>query len=178
MRERLNDWCSNNKPEENLIYKNGLSEQCVFVRDTLMRDLFLHIASDYRSDKTFDERSEILDNFIPSVIGTHRSKSVLLPVMEMDLSKIGLKIVLRYNFYDWCISVESENEVDCDFMGLITNQKGYFEGFPTDRIHEIYSETNKKKFSVVLYNKYQVYTFVYLLRNWVMIRYNKSFKEK
>lgn len=170
MRERLNDWWSNNKPDENLIYKNGLSEQCVFVRDTLMRDLFLRIASDYRSDKTFDERSEILDNFIPSVIGTHRSKSVLLPVMEMDLSKIGLKIVLRYNFYDWCISVESENEVDCDFMGLITDQKGYFEGFPTDRIYEIYSEINKKKFSVVLDNKYQVYTFVYLLRNWVITR--------
>lgn len=170
MREKLNDWWSNNKPDENLIYKNGLAEQCVFVRDTLMGNLFLRIASDYSSEKTFDERSEILDNFIPSVIGTHRSKSVLLPVMEMDLSKIGLKIVLRYNFYDWCISVESENEVDCDFMGLITDQKGYFEGFPTDRIYKNYSETNKKKFSVVLNNKYQVYTFVYLLRNWVISR--------
>lgn len=170
MREKLNDWWSNNKPDENLIYKNGLAEQCVFVRDMLMENLFLRIASDYSSEKTFDERSEILDNFIPSVIGTHRSKSVLLPVMEMDLSKIGLKIVLRYNFYDWCISVESENEVDCDFMGLITDHKGYFEGFPTDRIYENYSETNKKKFSVVLDNKYQVYTFVYLLRNWVISR--------
>lgn len=171
MKEKLNDWWLNNKPDENLIYKNGLSEQCLFVRNELMGDLFLYIATDYLKYKSFsDERSKILGNFMPNVIGTHRSKSVLLPVMEMDLSKIGLKIILRYNFYDWCISVESENDIDCDFMGLITDQKGYFEGFPLDRIYDIYSETNKKKFSVVLNNKYQVYTFVYLLRNWVMTR--------
>ena len=47
MREKLNDWWSNNKPDENLIYKNGLTEQCVFVRDKLMGNLFLYIATDY-----------------------------------------------------------------------------------------------------------------------------------
>ena len=173
MREKLNDWWSNNKPDENLIYKNGLTEQCVFVRDKLMGNLFLCIATDYLKYKKFwDERCKILDDFMPDVIGTHYSKSVLLPVMEMDLSKIGLKIVLRNNFYDWCISVESENEVDCDFMGLITDQKGYFEGFPSDRIYKNYSENNKKNFSVVLNDKYEVYTFVYLLRNWTIKEYD------
>ena len=178
MREKLNDWWSNNEPDENLIYKNGLSEQCVFVRDKLMGDLFLYIATDYLKYKSFsDERSEILDKFMPYVIGTHRSKSVLLPVMEMNLSKIGLKIILRNNFYDWCISVESENDIDCDFMGLITDQKGYFEGFPSDRIYEIYSETNKKKFSVVLNNKYEVFTFVFLLKNWAVKKFDLRFND-
>lgn len=88
--------------------------------------------------------------------------------MEMDLSRIGLKIILRCNFYDWCISVESDDDVECDFMGLITDPKGYFEGFPTNRIYDNYSLQNNKNFSVVLNNKYQVYTFVFLLRNWVM----------
>lgn len=53
MREKLNDWWSNNKPDENLIYKNGLTEQCVFVRDKLMRNLFLYIATDYLKYKKF-----------------------------------------------------------------------------------------------------------------------------
>lgn len=171
MRENLNDWCSNNKPDENLIYKDGLKHQCIFVRDKLMMNMFLDVATDYFKYKSFDERSAILKSFVPYVIGTHRSKSVLLPVMEMDLSKIGLKIVLRYNFYDWCISVESENDIECDFMGLITYDKGYFEGFPSDRIYENYTSWNKKNFSLVLNNDYEVYVFMFLLKNYVM---NKS----
>lgn len=168
MKERLNDWWSNNEPDENLIYKSGLEEQCIFVRDILMQRMFIKIASDYLKYKPFsDERSEIYHSFVPSVIGTHYSKSVKLPVMEMDLSKIGLKVILRYNFYDWCISVESEKDVDCDFMGLVTDQKGYFEGFPQDRIYDTYSENNKKKFSICLNDKYDVYTFMFLLKNWV-----------
>lgn len=168
MREKINEWWSNNEPDEKLIYRDGLAEQCLFVRDTLMKNLFIELATDYLKYNDFsDERNEIYDNFVPFVIGSHRSKSVKLPVMEMDLSRIGLKIILRYNFYDWCISVESDDDVECDFMGLITDQKGYFEGFPTDRIYDNYSLQNNKNFSVVLNNKYQVYTFVFLLRNWV-----------
>ena len=169
MKERLNDWWSNNKPDENLIYKDGLRKQCLFVRDVLMLNMFLDIATDFKKYKPFsDERSKIFESFVPSVIGTHRSKSVLLPVMEMDLSKIGLKIVLRYNFYDWCISVESENDIECDFMGLITYDKGYFEGFPSNRIYENYTSWNKKNFSLVLNNDYEVYTFMFLLKNYVI----------
>lgn len=175
MKERLNDWWSNNEPDENLIYKDGLREQCLFVRDTLMLNMFIDIATDYLKYNVFsDELRAIFEYFVPYVIGTHRSKSVLLPVMEMDLSKIGLKIVLRYNFYDWCISVESENEINCDFMELVTNEKGYFEGFPKDRIYDIYSSQNNKNFSVVLNNKYEVYVFMFLLRNYVMNNLNSK----
>lgn len=175
MRVKINEWWSNNKPDEKLIYKDGLVEQCLFVRDTLMLNLFIDIATDYLKYGDYsDERNEIYHNFVPLVIGTHYSKSVKLPVMEMDMSKIGLNIILRYNFYDWCISVESNDEVNCDFMGLVTGQKGYFEGFPTDRIYDNYSSQNNKQFSVVLNNKYQVYTFMFLLRNWVMNK-NKQF---
>ena len=175
MRKNLNDWWLNNIPDENLIYKDGLKKQCSFVRDKLMRDMFLGIATDYFEYKTFsDERSAIFESFVPYVVGTHRSKSVLLPVMEMDLSKIGLKIVLRYNFYDWCISVESENNIECDFMGLITDDRGYFEGFPTDRIYENYTSWNKKNFSLVLNNDYEVYTFMFLLKNYVMNNFKNN----
>lgn len=166
MREMLTQWWRSNIPNDNLIYKDGLKEQCLFVRK-LMQDLFLEPETNY-SSKEWDEQSKILNDFEPIVVGTHRSKSVKLPVMEICLPNLGFNIVLRYNFYDWCISVESEQEVDCDFMGLVTDQKGYFEGFPNDRIYERYSDDNKKRFNVVLNNDYEVYTFVFLLRNWVL----------
>lgn len=175
MKEKLNDWWLNNKPDENLIYKDGLREQCLFVRDILMLNMFIEMTTDYLKYENFsDEQSAIFESFVPYVIGTHRSKSVLLPVMEMDLSKIGLKIILRCNFYDWCISVESDNEINCDFMGLITNEKGYFEGFPKDRIYGNYSRQNNKNFSVVLNNKYEVYAFMFLLRNYVTNKLNSK----
>lgn len=166
MREMLTDWWRNNIPDENLIYKDGLKTQCLFAR-RLMRDLFLDYETNY-STKEWDEQSRILDEFEPAVIGSHHSKSVKLPVMEICLPKSGVKIILRYNFYDWCISIESDKEIDCDFMGLITEQKGHFEGFPSERIYERYSDNNKKCFNVVLNNDYEVYTFVFLLRNWVL----------
>lgn len=40
MRVKINEWWSNNEPDEKLIYKDGLAEQCLFVRDTLMLNLF------------------------------------------------------------------------------------------------------------------------------------------
>ena len=103
------------------------------------------------------------------------SKSVKLPVMEIDLSKIGIKIVLRCNFYDWNISVESEKDITCDFMGLINdgnNSYLYFQGFPEDRKHDTYSETNKRNFSLCLRDEYDVYTFLFILRNF-LINQNK-----
>lgn len=175
MKQRLNDWWSNNEPDECLIYRHGLGKQCVFVRDTIMLNLFLGIATDYHKYKDYsDEHSKLYESFHPSVIGTHTSKSVKLPVFEMDMSeKLGIKIVLRNNFYDWCISVESENEIDCDWLRLINPTiKGYFEGFPKNRIYAPYSETNRKNFSVVLNGEYEVYTFMYILKNWAIDKFN------
>ena len=167
MKEKLDYWMRNNVPASNLIYKDGLTNQCHFVIN-LMEKLFLNVASDYDSELDYDKRLKIIEDFVPSVIGVHRSKSVLLPVMEIDLPKIGLKVVLRCNFYDWCLSVESQKDIECDFMGLLTNEKGYFEGFPEDRIYEKYSETNKKNFSICLRDEYQVYTFIFLIRNFLI----------
>lgn len=166
MREKLDEWLRHNVPADSLLYKDGLTRQCHFVLD-LMEKLFLYTASDYDSNMEFDERIKIIKNFKPYVINTHMSKSVRLPVMEMDLSKLGVKVILRDNFYDWCISVESEKDINCDFMGLTANSHGYFEGFPKDRIYDDYSETNRRNFSFCLEDNYQVYTFMFLLRNFL-----------
>lgn len=169
MKEKLQDWWNNNEPDENLIYKDGLDKQCMFVRDALMGCLLFELCYPCEELKVMshDERLKIYKSFVPYVIGTHNSKSVKLPVMEIDLTKFGVKIILRYNFYDWCLSIESKKDVECDFMGLITDHKGYFEGFPKNRIYDKYSENNKRNFSVVLNDDYQVYTFIYLIKHWL-----------
>lgn len=172
---RLNDWWMNNQPDEKLIYRNGLYDQCIFIRDRIMTELFLHICTDIDKYRSFSiQWDKIYDTFHPFVISKHTSKSVRLPVFELDLDRIRLKIILRNNFYDWCISIESEKEIVIDWMGLVNpKDKGYFEGFPKDRIYEpYYADRNNKNFSVVLRNDYEVYTFMVILRNWAINKYN------
>lgn len=169
MKENLQTWMSDNVPDETLIYRDGLTKQCIFVRDVLMFDLFFELCYPNKEMQAiaYDKRSKIYDSFIPFVVGTHTSKSVKLPVMEIDLAKLGVKIILRYNFYDWCVSVESVKDVECDFLDLITDKKGCFEGFPENRIYDKYSESNKRNFSAVFNNKYQVFVFLYILKCWI-----------
>ena len=167
MKQNINDWWRNHIPDDQLVFRNSLEEQCIFVRDKLL-GLFLDVTSDLDKYETYsDEWNEAFEKSFPSVIGEHYSKSVKLPVMELDFSKIGIKVVLRCNIYDWCISIESKNAITCDFLGLITDKQGYFEGFPKNRIYAGYSKHNNKNFSLCLYDQYEVYTFMRILRRWV-----------
>lgn len=98
-------WIRVNEPDENLIYAKGLGDQVCFVRDRLCQLL--------RS--TYEEWR---DN-PPLVISTHYSKSVKLPVFQINLEKYGIEMVLRYNFYDWKISVKSDKpriSITWDFL--------------------------------------------------------------
>lgn len=86
-------WIRVNEPSKDLIYGNGLGKQVVFVRDVIGSRLFY---------KLRDKKDKCIETY---AIGTHRSKSVLLPVMEIQLKKYGINLIFRYNFYDWCVSV-------------------------------------------------------------------------
>lgn len=117
----------------------------------------------------FNERSQagfqlkmLLENVLPiakecdelaemHVRSTHSSKSIVLPVVELGLPKIGLKIFARDNFYNTAFTVESENpiigfnESNISFEHL---NDCYFEGFARGNIPLYGScEENNKKFS-------------------------------
>lgn len=149
-------WMRVNKPKETLIYANGLQEQVCFVRDTLN--------SLFRS--TYTE----CDNHPPLVISTHYSKSVKLPVFQIDLEKYGIEIILRCNFYDWKVSVKSDKPLDFDYMGLFNPAKeiSYLccEGFPRDKVYGSYSQ-NHSQFTIEIVSRYDLYTFFFLLRNYL-----------
>lgn len=149
-------WVRVNRPTDNLIYKNGLGQQVCFVRDTLCNLLF----SNYNEK----EANPVM------VISTHTSKSVLLPVYQINIPKYGIEIILRDNFYDWKVSIASKRALIFDFMGLFDTKKKipaiYCEGFPEDKVYNSYSR-NHHFFTFEIRNDYDLYTFMFLLSKYL-----------
>jgi len=151
MKQNLQEWANENKPSDDLIYKDGYWEQIIFVRDTLPQLLF----ASYKEAQKHE----------PVVISTHTSKSVKLPVFQFELPS-GIIITMRYNFHDWKVSVNSPTEVEADFMGLFNASEAYssvyFEGFPSDLVYGSFDE-NKAQFSIELYDNHRLFTFFWIL---------------
>ena len=127
-------WIRVNEPDKNLIYAKGLGDQVCFVRDTLC-SLLRSTYEEWRDNP-------------PLVISTHYSKSVKLPVFQIDMEKYGIEMVLRYNFYDWKISVKSDKPLDFDYMGLFNPTEKissvYCEGFPKDKVYGSYEQSHSQ----------------------------------
>ena len=153
-------WCRVNEPNDDMIYKKGYWNQIVFIRDTIMN----MVCKDYE---------EYVNNPV-LVINTHKSKSIVLPVYQINLFDSKIKIVLRYNFYDWKISIDSDIDINVDFMGLFKSDEKinsvYCEGFKKEQVYDSYSN-NKKQFTFEISDIYELYTFMFLLKNYVK---NKS----
>lgn len=151
-------WVRVNKPNENLIFADGLEKQLCFVRDELCKLL-------YSTDKEQDKNP-------PMVISTHYSKSVRLPVYQINLKKYGVEIVFRHNFYDWKVSVKSDKPLEFDTMGIFSLTEEmpavYCEGFPKDKVYGSY-DNNHSQFTIELRDYYELYTFIFLLKNYLGI---------
>lgn len=157
-------WIRVNEPDDNLIYKKGQGNQVCFLRDTIMRGMFYKLAYGEYKDGEYEKYK----NFQPQVISTHKSKSVLLPVMEIELPSYGIKMTFRNNFYDWNISVESDREITFDHKGLINdNTHCYCEGFSEEKIFNKYSD-DKKKFTISVDDDYKLYALMFLLKDWLI----------
>ncbi|MCR5147169.1 MAG: hypothetical protein K6B70_07535 [Clostridia bacterium] len=152
-------WIRVNEPDENLIYAKGLGDQVCFVRDTLHSLL----------TSTYEEWL----NNPPMVISTHCSKSVKLPVYQINLEKYGIEIILRYNFYDWKVSIKSERPLEFDFMGLFDPKKEISElcceGFPEEKVYGCY-EKDHSQFTFEIVSRYDLYTYIFLLKNYLGIK--------
>ena len=155
----VNAWMRVNEPDEKLIYAKGLVNQVYFVRDTLC-SLMRSTYEEWRDNP-------------PLVISTHYSKSVKLPVFQINLEKYGIEMVLRYNFYDWKISVKSDKSLDFDYMGLFNPTKKipsvYCQGFPKNKVYGSYEQSHSQ-FTIEIYSGYDLYTFIFLLKNYLGIK--------
>ena len=147
----ITSWVRVNRPRPTLLYREGLAKQCVFVRDVLNEMLY-----------EGEEESSIIE---PQCVSFHTSKSVKLPVFMIEVKKLGLKLILRNNFYDWKMSVISKKPINDDFKGLFDSSKvaTFCEGFPEKYIFGTILQNNKK-FTIEVDNDYELYTVVYLIK--------------
>lgn len=156
--QNIQEWAVENEPSKEMIYYRGYWDQILFVRDVLSNILY-----DIKTANDFD----IVRNRI-TVISTHTSKSIKLPVFKLEVPEYNLTIVMRYNFYDWKISILCDDEITCDFMNLFDENETishlYCEGFPKEFVLPSFSDNNKK-FTVEIRNNYHLHTFFWILKN-------------
>lgn len=90
-------WMRVYEPKNEMGYKKGYWNQTVFIRDEINR-MFYSKYEDYKANPV-------------KVISTHRSKSIILPVYYIFLEGYNTKIIIRNNFYDWKISIDSKYSI-------------------------------------------------------------------
>jgi len=161
----LQRWVDSHPVRDEMLWKGGAEGQIAFVRQALL-PVF---ASGLKFDNFEDYRNML------TVIGSHTSKSIKLPVFQLSRPDRNLQIVLRNNFMDWKMSVISEAPIDADFTGLFHTtppvdpdytgdslHEVYFEGFPKDRIFGYYADSDRKKWSAEMQHDEEVYAAVFL----------------
>jgi hypothetical protein len=153
-KDRLTIWALDNLGSEP--HKNCVWDQVLFVRGRLASILA----------RTYEQYYDLWD-----VVGTHRSKSLNCPVFHAKLEKDGLKIWMRYNFYNWNVSIESERPITCDFIDSFSDDNYnycYCEGM-ADKKFGTYNNSNTK-FTVCIDHDYDLYTFFRVIRKHLGIK--------
>ena len=139
----LPHWIKANTPEFKMMWRSSAEEQFALV--SALEDIV-----DY-----YNLKGTI------SVVSTHRSKSILLPVVLIDLT--FAQIVLRGNFENWRVSVLSWFELP-EYIGKIfVETEPLFdlicEGFHPEWIFGLF-KNDRRKFSISLNTDLQVTAFL------------------
>lgn len=162
----LQDWfCENYLDDgrhDNLIYSDAAQEQIMFVRDKIHYLINGH------------QNIEFFHNHPVEVIGTHNSKSCLLPVYRIrvfwkdDDTQMPLEVIMRNNFYNWMVTVNATRPILIDHGNLFNPDNKisevYCEGFKPEDVKGSYN-SNKASFTVSIDSKYDLYTFFWLIVN-------------
>jgi len=153
----LQEWISTNIPEKKMYWKDSWSQQVQFVRDVIPRLLCNPNGSDYMT---------VRDNI--TVISTHMSKSIDLPVYCIKAN--GDKFIMRNNFFDWKVSVETHNIHNIDFekLGVINKtstqiHQVYCEGFKDEWVYKPYDE-DKWKYTIEINDDFKLKLFFWLIQ--------------
>ncbi|MGH6876113.1 MAG: hypothetical protein ACREHV_01910, partial [Rhizomicrobium sp.] len=142
MDSKLQKWISAAVVGDEMLWKGGFDHQVGFVRDVIVGlvGAGLH----------YEDIEPIAD-----VVSTHTSKSICLPVYDLKREDLGLRFIMRNNFYNWKLSVISKKPIICDFTGLFHTTPPvepdytgnpladvYFEGFPKSLVFGYYEPSD------------------------------------
>lgn len=163
MRVPLQAWSSAQTIGDEMLWKGAWGAQVQYLRDRL--STLVGAGLDYEDSRD-----------IAHVISTHRSKSIVLPVCELARPDLGLRLILRNNFYDWKISVVSKRPIVADFSGLFHttppidptytgNQLApvYFEGFLREWVFGYYAESDGRQWSASVGGDAAIWATVFLV---------------
>lgn len=159
----LQEWAEAHTVGDEMLWKGSFVHQIMFVRDRLVPV--------FGAGLSYEQRQAV-----PTVISTHRSKSIELPVYQLSRPDQDLRVILRDNFYDWKMSVLSETPIQPVFSGLFHTTPPiepeytgnplspvYFEGFPQDLIFPYYSQTDGRRWSAEIQGDEALWTSVFLM---------------
>ncbi len=156
----LHQWATEHPIKDEMLWKKAAERQMYFVEDDL--------------NPLMQNRLKGKERKIAQVISEHRSKSIILPVYVLERG--DLKMILRYNFYNWKMSVICGRTIDANFDGLFHTTPPiepdytgnelasvYFEGFPKDLCFDYYEVTDKKVWSAEIHSAQMLWTTTYLI---------------
>jgi hypothetical protein len=159
----LQAWANANQPGDQMRFKDGFWGQVTFVRD--------HLVSLVGSGLYWRDAERIA-----TVVSTHTSKSIRLPVYRLARADLAIAIYLRNNFYDWKLSVVSETPIGASFDGLFhtTPPIGpdytgdelasvYFEGFPREIVFGYFGASDTRKWSAAIRGDTALWATLFLL---------------
>ncbi len=134
----LMDFWLANQPKDNLIYKDTAWRQ---------RDYFEKMG--HMLERVSGQSVEL------EVAGSHRSKSVILPVVEFKLPNAS--IVVRDNLYNFAVSVTSPGKpVPKAMLDAVSDGEAtsacYCEGFPQERVYGS-QDQNPEQFTTHIWDK-------------------------
>lgn len=149
MNEILLNYMRGSYIDDNMIWKDRADEQMIFMRD----DIALRLLG------------------VPVFhIGTHRSKSIELPVYGFVMRN-GTAVIARDNFHNIKVSVVPPKALPkkCLPLDLITDGLSsdihdcYLEGFKKEWAYGRYEPGKKGGFTVEVYEKYDFYVLMYCI---------------
>ena len=165
-------WLDENKNTDLMYVDRGQHgpylEQVHFIRDTIASLVFRGEELPTFEVELSSEKHPIQYRVSAYVVGEHTSKSVRLPVFMFEREDLGVRFVIRYNFYDWNISIETLEDIPADILDGFNLDTTYcfFQGFPAEYRFKGYNENNSK-FSMCVGNSYELYTLIWLIMRWV-----------
>ena len=97
------------------------------------------------------------------VTGTHTSKSIVLPVLELRYG--GLTITMRYNGFDWTVSIKSMRPIKIPdgIFDSSPEARIFYQGFREDQIYGTYTENNRQ-FSIAVDSYEHLVLLFYMIR--------------
>lgn len=159
---KIREWANANEPSDDMIYKKSFFNWISFIECSIIP----MIIEEYIGTLDYDDAVSVMNNH-HDIIGTHTSKSIKLPVIEVKYR--GATIVFRYNFYDTEVTVISYKDIDLsEFDDMYESKQGttfYHQGIPDKYKIDTTYDIDKHKFTLRVCGYYNFYTIMALVRN-------------